>query len=261
MRRRDEIKFIMGSKDPTLMPLKSVWMETMQLATRAAALFDGSSPKMENSMNTLGTLVNGLKSAIEKTQSLSKGAGKALERSFIVIFELAGAEYCFEVNTVQEVVEPKRLLILPEMPFFMKGVMEHRQNVIPIIDPAEIMNVPAKHDKRRLILVKRNGDSIGLFVDNVKQIEPVVSGYFRQPRDDQPLLKMVYEDGTRIIQMLDPILVLDAGLRKAFAYSRRVNGAKSNRFHGSLRSESSESSAPFRQPRPSPPIRGDLAAA
>jgi purine-binding chemotaxis protein CheW len=226
--RRDEIKFVMESKDPDLLPLKQVWVETMQLAMRAAQIFEGSETDLERSMSTLGSLVNGLKSAMQRTQALSKSAGKVLERSYIVIFDLAAKEYCFHVDAVQEILAPKNLVSLPQMPYFMKGVMEHRGSVIPIVDPALILRVKPRSSKQRLILVMKNGDSVALLVDNVRQVAPVLSGYFRQPKSDEPLLKMVYEDGTTKIDMLDPKLMLEAGLRRAFAYSRQINGTAVN---------------------------------
>jgi len=222
--RRDEIKFVMESKDPNLLALKQVWVETMQLAMRAAQIFEGSSTDLERSMSTLGSLVNGLKSAMQRTQALSKSAGKVLERSYIVIFDLATKEYCFHVDSVQEIIAPKNVVSLPEMPYFMKGVMEHREHVIPIVDPALILRVKPQSTRQRLILVMKNGDSVALLVDNVRQVAPVLSGYFRQPKSNEPLLKMVYEDGTTKIDMLDPKLMLEAGLRRAFAYSRQING-------------------------------------
>jgi len=226
--RSDEIKFVMGSKDPNLMPLRKVWVETMQLAMRASQIFEESSADLDRSMSTLGNLVNGLKSAMQRTQALSKSAGKVLERSYVVIFDLAGKEYCFHVDAVQEVVALKRLLHLPQMPYFMNGVMEHRKHVIPIVDPALILGVKHLGNKQRLILVMKNGDSVALLVDYVKQVAPVLSGYFRQPRHDEPLLKMVYEDGTTKIDMLDPKLMLEVGLRRAFNYSRRINASSLN---------------------------------
>ena len=232
--RRDEIKFVMASHDPNLMPLKKVWVETMQLAMRAAQIFEGSSTDLERSMSTLGSLVNGLKSAMESTQALTKSAGKVLERSFVVIFDLAGKEYCFHVDAVQEVIAPKQLLQLPQMPYFMKGVMEHRKSIIPIVDPALILGVNHRSSNQRLILVMKNGDSVALLVDNVRQVAPVLSGYFREPRSDEPLLKMVYEDGTTKIDMLDPKLMLEAGLRKAFNYSRKINDVALNAVHAGL---------------------------
>ena len=221
--RKDEIKFVMASQDPNLLPLKKVWVETMQLAMRAAQIFEGSSTDLERSMSTLGSLVNGLKSAMERTQALSKSAGKVLERSFIVVFDLAEKEYCFHVDAVQEIMAPKNCVNLPQMPYFMKGVIEHRGNVIPIVDPALILRVKHRSNKQRLILVMKNGDTVALLVDNVRQVAPVLSGYFRQPRRDEPLLQMVYEDGTTKIDMLDPKLMLEAGMRRAFNYSRGIN--------------------------------------
>jgi chemotaxis signal transduction protein len=244
--RRDEIKFVMTSKDPNLSSLKQVWVETMQLATRAAQIFE-SSTDLEQSMSTLGSLVNGLRSAMLRTQALSKSAGKALERSYIVIFDLAGKEFCFHVDAVQEIVAPKRLVPLPQMPYFMKGVMEHRRNVVPIVDPALILGVNHQSDKQRLILVMKNGDSVALLVDNVRQVAPVLSGYFREPRINEPLLKMVYEDGTSKIDMLDPKLMLESGLERAMRYSRKMNISVSISPRSAGQENASNSSVAFKQ--------------
>jgi chemotaxis signal transduction protein len=252
--RKDEIKFIMETKDPNLVPLKKVWMDTMQLAIKAAGLFE-SSVSLDVSMSALGNLVNGLKMAMENTRALTRGAGKVLERSCIVVFELGDKDYCFHVDTVREVVAPKKFVMLPEMPYFMKGVMEHRKSVVPIIDPANILGIPHSQGRGRLLLINKNGDSIALLVDRVRQIVPVLSGYFRQPREDEPLLEMVYEDGTKKIDMLDPRLMLEAGLQKALRYSRRINSLPEGQREGPLVPSSSRLSGP----PPPPPLRQGFA--
>jgi chemotaxis signal transduction protein len=252
--RKDELRFVMETKDPNLFPLKKVWIDTMQLAMKAAGLFE-SSRNLEDSMSTLGNLVNGLKTAMEKTRVLTKGAGKVLERSYIVVFELGGKDYCFHVDTVREVVAPKKFVRLPEMPYFMEGVMEHRKTVVPIIDPADILHQPHSQGKGRLLLVRKNGDSVALMVDQVKQIVPVLSGYFREPREDEPLLKMVYEDGTRKIDMLDPKLMLEAGLQNALRYSHRLNSLPSGQLDGPFFAAGSGPAGPA-----SPPNHGVSAA-
>jgi chemotaxis signal transduction protein len=247
--RKDEIKFVMETKDPKLLPLKKVWMDTMQLAMKAAGLFE-SSINLDASMSTLGNLVKSLKTAMENTRALIRGAGKVLERSYIVVFELGDKDYCFHVDTVWEVVAPKKFVMLPEMPYFMKGVMEHRKTVVPIIDPANILGIPHSQGRGRLLLVNKNGDSIALLVDQVKQIVPVLSGYFRQPREDEPLLKMVYEDGTKKIGMLDTRLMLEAGLQKALRCSHRLNSLPDGQLEGRLVPAGSRLSGPVPPPPP-----------
>jgi chemotaxis signal transduction protein len=254
MARRDEIKFVMGTRDPNLFELRKVWLETMQLATQAAGLFDESSTNLDVSMRALGTLVNGLKSAMERTRALTKGAGKVLERSYILVFRLGGTEYCFHVDTVQEVAAAKKYIVLPQMPFFVMGVMEHRETVVPIVDPALILRTTHRSDKMRLILVRKNGDCVALFVDDVRNIVPVVSGYFRPPRVDEPLLKMVYEDGTTRIRMLDPRLLLEAGVTMALSYSHNLNAGGQTPLRERVQATSSRSGVPLLQAPHTPSI-------
>ncbi|HXZ98436.1 MAG TPA: hypothetical protein VED24_03625, partial [Candidatus Acidoferrum sp.] len=78
-----------------------------------------------------------------------------------------------------------------------------------------------------------------------RQIVPVLSGYFRQPREDEPLLKMVYEDGTRKIHMLDPKLMLEAGLQRALRYSRGLNSLPRSQLQGRVAPAASKLSGPL----------------
>jgi purine-binding chemotaxis protein CheW len=224
--RKDEITYVMKTHDLSLAPLKKVWIETILLAARAAQVFEKQS-NLENRMQTLESLISRLRSAVERTRTLSKGARRALDRSHIVIFELADRDYCFHVDNVQEVVPKKKVVILPGMPFFMKGVIEHRGVVIPVIDPAKILNVQPKEDNRQLMLVRKNGKSVAVYVDKIKEVTPVLTGYFKEPKGTEPFLKQVYEDGTRRIRMLDPRLMLEIGLERALEHSRKTSGIKS----------------------------------
>jgi purine-binding chemotaxis protein CheW len=241
--RKDEIKFVMESRDPKLLPLKRVWMDTMRFAVKAATLFE-SPADLDASLSTLGRLLNCFRTAMERTRVLTKGAVKVLERSWIVVFELGGRDYCFHVDTVREVVAPKKLVRLPEMPYFMKGVMEHRKTVVPIIDPADILRQPHSQGTGRLLLIRKNSDSIALMVDQVKHIVPVLSGYFREPRKDEPLLKMVYEDGTKKIDMLDTKLMLEAGLQNSLGCSHRINSLVSDQLNDRSFATGSRRTAP-----------------
>jgi purine-binding chemotaxis protein CheW len=248
--RKDEIKFVMESKDPHLLPLKRVWVDTMRFAVKAATLFE-SPDNLDASLSTLGRLLNCFRTAMERTRVLTKGAVKVLERSWIVVFELGGKDYYFHVDTVKEVVAPKKLVRLPEMPYFMKGVMEHRKTVVPIIDPADILRQPHSQGTGRLLLIRKNGDSIALMVDQVKQVVPVLSGYFREPRKNEPLLKKVYEDGTKKIDMLDTKLMLEVGLQNALRYSHRINSLASGQLNDRFFATGSRRTDPH-----SPPSHG-----
>jgi hypothetical protein len=59
---------------------------------------------------------------------------------------------------------------------------------------------------------------------------------------------MVYEDGTKKIDMLDPKLMLEAGLQKALTYSRRLNSLPEDQLQGQVAPAASRFSGP------SPPL-------
>jgi len=58
------------------------------------------------------------------------------------------------------------------------------------------------------------------------------------------LLKMVYEDGTSKIDMLDPKRMLESGLEKAMMYSRRINASINT--HSAEEDSASKPTVPFK---------------
>jgi purine-binding chemotaxis protein CheW len=56
------------------------------------------------------------------------------DRLKLVRFSIAGTVYAFEVDHVEEVVQPLAITELPELPAFVLGVGNHRGSVLPIVD-------------------------------------------------------------------------------------------------------------------------------
>src|SRR5262245_7044828 len=51
-----------------------------------------------------------------------------------VTFNLMGEEYALQIEYVREIVESERITSLPSMPPVVRGVMNLRGNVIPVVD-------------------------------------------------------------------------------------------------------------------------------
>ncbi|MDH4127561.1 MAG: chemotaxis protein CheW [Spirochaetota bacterium] len=90
----------------------------------------------------------------------------------LVTFTINTEEYGLEILKVQEVVRLPHITRLPRAPIFIKGVINLRGNIIPIIDLREKFGMEAKKysETTRVIIVEVAEKRIGMIVDNVSQV-------------------------------------------------------------------------------------------
>lgn len=94
-----------------------------------------------------------------------------------VTFNIADEEYGVEIKSVQEIVGHRALTYLPNSPKYVKGILNLRGNVIPIMDPRIKFNMAdGKYDKSAvIIIVKANGKNVGIIVDQIKDVLTIES--------------------------------------------------------------------------------------
>ena len=87
-------------------------------------------------------------------------------------FRLGGEVYGIEIRHVTEIVGIQKITEVPDMPQYMKGVINLRGNVIPVVDVRLRFHMqPREYDDRTcVIVVNINDASIGLVVDAVKEV-------------------------------------------------------------------------------------------
>jgi purine-binding chemotaxis protein CheW len=87
-------------------------------------------------------------------------------------FRIAKEEYAIEIRHVTEIVGIQKITEVPDMPRYVKGVINLRGSVIPVVDVRLRFNIePIEYDDRTcLIVVNVNDSPIGLVVDAVKEV-------------------------------------------------------------------------------------------
>ncbi len=91
-------------------------------------------------------------------------------------FVLGGEEYCIEITKVREIMAMTTITPLPQTPSFIKGVINLRGKIIPIIDLRLKLGMPAKEytDRTCIIVVdlSQAGDlsHIGVVVDSIQEV-------------------------------------------------------------------------------------------
>lgn len=87
-------------------------------------------------------------------------------------FRVAEEEYGIEIQYVTEIVGIQRISAVPEMPEFIKGVINLRGQVIPVMDVRTRFHMPFRDYSERtcVIVVNIQENFVGLVVDAVKEV-------------------------------------------------------------------------------------------
>ena len=90
----------------------------------------------------------------------------------LVSFLLEDVEYGIEILLVHEILRIPSITRLPNVPPFIKGVINLRGNVIPVVDVRARFGFPSGDmtDQSRIIVIESDDKLIGLLVDNVSQV-------------------------------------------------------------------------------------------
>jgi len=87
-------------------------------------------------------------------------------------FHLAGEDYGLDIVYVTEIIGIQRITEVPDMPTFVKGVINLRGKVIPVMDVRLRFHLPERdYDERTcIIVVDINSSAVGLVVDKVNEV-------------------------------------------------------------------------------------------
>ena len=90
-------------------------------------------------------------------------------------FKLGNEDYGIEIRYVTEIVGMQNITEVPDMPDFVKGVVNLRGQVIPIVDVRLRFHMEERaYDERTcIIVVSINSTMIGLVVDTVNEVSNI----------------------------------------------------------------------------------------
>jgi len=99
-------------------------------------------------------------------RATADGADKSL-----VGFELGGVLYAIDIGDVREILRPLPTLALPHVPSMVVGVIDHRGDVVPIVDLRRRFGLPAEPGREVRWVIVRSGTRLsGLVVDRVTEV-------------------------------------------------------------------------------------------
>lgn len=133
----------------------------------------------------------------------------------LLTFKLSDQEYSLDIMSVREIRGWTRTTPLPHAPDYMKGVINLRGTVLPVMDLAERLGLPPReHTDRNVIIVVHKDDMMtGLLVDAVSDIIALTTNDLQPPPDIQANLGASVVSALtliddRMIRVLDLISII-----------------------------------------------------
>lgn len=116
------------------------------------------------------------------TTTTEAGAARETE---LLAFRLGEQEFCVDIMSVREIRGWTHATPLPFSPNHLKGVINLRGTVLPVIDLAVRLGMaPVAGDERNVIIVVSvNGHTAGLLVDAVSDILSIADSELQAPPD------------------------------------------------------------------------------
>ena len=98
-------------------------------------------------------------------------------------FRLADQDYAVDSRLVGEVCPLKHLTPLPCTPAFVRGVVNLRGRIVPVIDIKRFLDLPERgiSDLHHIIIVSGHGIEIGLLADRIVGVARVAASELQTP--------------------------------------------------------------------------------
>jgi len=105
------------------------------------------------------------------------------QKDKFLTFHLGNEDYGIDIKYVTEIIGIQKITEIPDMPDFIKGVINLRGKVIPVMDVRTRFKIKScDYDDRTCIMVVNiNDTSIGLVVDTVSEVTDIPEANIEEP--------------------------------------------------------------------------------
>ena len=100
-----------------------------------------------------------------------------------LLFSIGEEVYGVTIGSVTEIIEMQKITGVPDMPGYVKGVINLRGRVIPVMDLRLRFAMEERaHDGRTCIIIAKIGDtSLGFIVDTVAEVQDILEKDIEPP--------------------------------------------------------------------------------
>ena len=147
---------------------------------------------------------------------------KTAQAGKYLTFKLAAEEYGLEILKVQEIIKMMDITKVPRTPEFVRGVINLRGKVIPVVDLRLKFSMEAKETTEKtcviVVQVRRAGGTVtmGIIVDEVSEVLDVAANQIEPPPEfgatvDTAFILGMGKVGKKVVMLLDVDRILSSG--------------------------------------------------
>ena len=133
-------------------------------------------------------------------------------------FDIAEQSFGIDVLSSREIVRAEEITTIPDSPKFVKGVIDLRNEIVPIISLQEHFNLSAKKEDEKcgdkIIIISLDDTLMGLEVDEVEEIIKITADEIQQAPEITRKYKQDYIKG---VAKLDESLLVILAVHKIFS--------------------------------------------
>lgn len=127
-----------------------------------------------------------MSNAVAETKDVREGNGRRVCTDLggkYLTFRLGEEEYGLEILKVREIIGMMDITAVPRTPEFVRGVINLRGNVIPVIDLRLRFTMPPaeRTDETCIIVVDVEGVEMGIVVDRVSEVLAIANEEIQEP--------------------------------------------------------------------------------
>lgn len=119
----------------------------------------------------------------DKTEQLMTAEKEDTQKNQFLTFSLDNEYYGIEISNVIEIIGIQSVTQMPELPDYIKGIINLRGKIIPVMDVRIRFKKPQQEytDRTCIIVVDIKDVSIGLIVDSVSEVLSIAETEIVQP--------------------------------------------------------------------------------
>lgn len=142
------------------------------------------------------------------TQGLLEQEADTQKGKFLT-FIIGNESYGMEIRYVTEIVGIQAITPIPELPGYIRGIINLRGKIIPVMDVRIRFKMPQKeyNDRTCVIVIEINDISIGLIVDSVSEVLSIPDQDIVSPppvsKGNNKFIKAIGKAGNNVKLLLD----------------------------------------------------------
>jgi Chemotaxis signal transduction protein len=152
----------------------------------------------------------------ESKESFFGGNDETLKGRYLTL-QVGKETFGIEIRYVIEIIGLQPVTEMPEMPEHIKGIINLRGKIIPIMDVRLRFKMPAKEydDRTCIIVIDMNGITIGLVIDSVSDVltisdDEIMKKPEMNAKDDCGYIKNIGRINNKVILLIDCEKLLSA---------------------------------------------------